>query len=322
VALANQLRVLMPGKKKGRKKASGTAGGAAGGGAGGGAGHGGGGGGVCVPLIRTSRGAIVQTRPSASLLEMAQREQPQHAPALRFAWLPDGGGFADAVVPPELGWCNALGPSPALGGGSGGGGSGNVASPYALPLVWRTHFEYPHDAQQARRQRQRGGSGSAPGLWQFACVADQRDWLWLEAKDKMGKRRRRGGGSGGGGGGGCGGGGAALRHAAPSAANAARLRQLLEAAPWWVALHAHSPPALRAFCPLAVALALARVDWMTPAEAELCLRCEPFATVLAAAAELRDDGSWWGVDDPCFFSLQGMCIHLFNMSVAPRVFST
>ena len=87
------------------------------------------------------------------------------------------------------------------------------------------------------------------GLTQFIFGADQQAWLWLEAEDKMGPRP------------------SSAVLGVPNDANAARLRRMLAATPWWVALHAHSPRLIREFCPFAVALLLDRADWLTEEEA-------------------------------------------------------
>ena len=58
---------------------------------------------------------------------------------------------------------------------------------------------------------------------------DQRDWLWLEDDEQLGRRPP------------------AYADRVPSAARAARLRLLLEENPWWVETHRHSPRLIREF---------------------------------------------------------------------------
>jgi len=120
--------------------------------------------------------------------------------------------------------------------------SGSVRAPGLIPFC--SHFESPADTGGTA-----GNAGGATGVTQFIFGADQQAWLWLEAEDMLGPRPKS----------------EVLR--VPNAANAARLRQLLAATPWWVALHEHSPRLIREFCPFAVALLLDRADWLTAEEA-------------------------------------------------------
>ena len=193
-------------------------------------------------------------------------EQQKKCPEEQFSMLFDG---ATMMVGPQSYWMSRW--QPAEGGGDLAPGL----------ITFTSHFELDgagDAADQAHTLGGAGGSGGADGadgagakktgVTQFIFGADQAAWMWLEAADKMGPRPSS----------------SILR--VPNEANAARLRRLLDATPWWVALHAHSPRLIRECCPFAVALLLDRADWLTAEEAATMPGL--FDPVLETCATKRD----------------------------------
>eukprot|EP00937_MAST-01D_sp_MAST-1D-sp2_P006395 g6395.t1 len=100
---------------------------------------------------------------------------------------------------------------------------------------------------------------------------DQNDWRWLEGDEQLGGWPLN------------------VADRVPSADKAARLRQVLEATQWWVQAHAHSPRPIREFSPFAIAMALGRMDWMTPEEARAAAN-PSLAAFVATAQSTRGSG--------------------------------
>ena len=112
---------------------------------------------------------------------------------------------------------------------------------------------------------------SRGGVTLIFYLCDQRDWLFLEAADKMGSQptSEAGGRSG--------------------DANAARLARLLAETGWFASAHAHSPRLVREFAPTAVALVLGRLDWLSAAAYKV-LGGNAVWEMVAQLAQMRRSG--------------------------------